>query len=223
MTARFSVITILLALLVSNNPNYARAETVLITGSNSGIGLEFARQYAAKGWTVIATHRRDSIPATLKTLSDKYPGRIRVERMDVTDHEEIDALARKLEDVRVDILLNNAGVVFLGDIMDPETRKHQEFGTLDYSQFDTFMHTNTLGPLKIAEAFVDHVKTGDKKLIVNISSAAGTITQPPRYGGAFWYKASKTALNSFMVNLAHELKEEGVIVVMFHPGTGGKT
>ena len=64
-----AVLACILALVTFATP----ADTVLITGSNSGIGLEFAKEYAAKGWTVIATHRRDSIPKTLKALSAKYP------------------------------------------------------------------------------------------------------------------------------------------------------
>ena len=78
----------------------ARAETVLITGANSGIGLEFAKQYAAKGWTVIATHRRRETPETLTELMAKYP-KVRVEKLDVTNLEQARALATKLADVPI--------------------------------------------------------------------------------------------------------------------------
>jgi NAD(P)-dependent dehydrogenase (short-subunit alcohol dehydrogenase family) len=81
----------------------ARAETVLITGANSGIGLEFAKQYAAKGWTVIATHRRDETPDTLRELIQRYPN-VRAERMDVTSRDEVHALAEKLKGTPIDIL-----------------------------------------------------------------------------------------------------------------------
>lgn len=88
----------------------AAAETVLITGANQGIGLEFAKQYAARGWTVIATHRRSSIPETLATLAKRHPD-VRVERMDVSDHAQIDALAAKLKGEPIDILINNAALI----------------------------------------------------------------------------------------------------------------
>ena len=195
----------------------AGAGTVLITGSNSGIGLEFAKQYSVRGWNVIATHRRDSIPATLRELSGRYPT-VRVEHMDVTSKKDIDTLAKKLDGTPIDVLINNAGAVLLGDYDDPKSGAAQQFGTLDYSQFDVFMHTNVLGPVMIVEAFLDNIKAGKLKKIVNISSAAGSITMPVRYPGMYWYKSSKTALNMVTKNLAFDLKKEGIIVVMFHPG-----
>ena len=190
----------------------------MITGANSGIGLEFAKQYSAKGWNVIATHRRDNTPASLTELSKRFDT-VRVERMDVTDHAQIEALAKKLADTPIDVLINNAGVVLLGKFGDPSASAAQQFGSLDYGQFDTYMHTNVAGPIKIAEAFLASVRAGQQKKIINISSAAGSITIPVRYPGMYWYKASKSALNMLMKNLAFELNKEGITVVMFHPGT----
>ena len=83
---------ILVSLLLALACVTASAETVLITGANQGIGLEFAHQYAARGWTVIATHRRDKDPDELTALKKQFP-KVRIERMDVTNHAEIDALA----------------------------------------------------------------------------------------------------------------------------------
>src|SRR5579885_3743796 len=100
---------ILLATLWVAIPAAALADTVLITGANSGIGLEFARQYAAKGWTVIATHRRARTPASLADLAARYKS-VRIEHLDVTNVEEAGALARKLAGVPIDVLINNAGV-----------------------------------------------------------------------------------------------------------------
>jgi NADP-dependent 3-hydroxy acid dehydrogenase YdfG len=87
----------------------AVADTVLITGANSGIGLEFATQYAAKGWTVIATHRRTETPQALADLSAHYKN-VRVEKLDVTDVDNVAALATRLRGVPIDVLINNAGV-----------------------------------------------------------------------------------------------------------------
>src|SRR6187399_2507242 len=93
----------------------AHAETVLITGANQGIGLEFAHQYAARGWTVIATHRRDKDPDELLALKKKYP-KLRIERMDVTNHAEIDALAARMKGQPIDMIINNAALKRTGPI-----------------------------------------------------------------------------------------------------------
>jgi NAD(P)-dependent dehydrogenase (short-subunit alcohol dehydrogenase family) len=207
----------ILGFFLVGGPLSAFAETILLTGANSGIGLEFAKQYAAKGWTVIATHRRDRVPDTLEALSEQYDN-VRIERMDVTNHQEIDALAEKFEDMPLDILLNNAAIILLGKFGDPGAGAAQSLGTLDYAQFDQFMHTNVMGPIKVAEAFAAHVKASKVKKMITISSAAGTLTLPQRYSGMYWYKCSKSALNMLMVNLANDLKADGVTVAMFHPG-----
>lgn len=198
-----------LFILVGN----AQAETVLISGANSGLGLEFAKQYSALGWQVIATHRRDEIPQTLVDLSAARDN-VRVERMDITKHDEIDVLAKKLEAVPIDLLINNAGMT--GDF---RQREAQSFGTLDYEQFNTFMWTNALGALKVTEAFTPHVKASDGKKIVAISSLAGSFgARGGGMPGGYWYKVSKAALNMFMTNVARELRPEGIAVALLSPG-----
>src|SRR5690349_24325233 len=97
-------------LVLGASSGRALAETVLITGSNQGIGLEFAKEYAARGWTVIATHRRTTTPEELAKLAAKYP-KLRIERMDVTDPAQIEALGAKLKGQPIDVLLSNAGLV----------------------------------------------------------------------------------------------------------------
>lgn len=192
------------------------AETVLITGANTGIGLEFARQYAERGWNVVATHRRDGTPQTLRELEEAYPN-VRAERMDVTRHEEIEALAIKLEGMPVDVLINNASLKRFAPLTDREGNAGQIFRTLDYEHFDQFMRTNVAGALKVAEAFIDHVVRSDRKQIINLSSRAGMITEPGN-PDHFWYRTSKTALNQSMRLVAESVRDDGVTVVMFHPG-----
>jgi NAD(P)-dependent dehydrogenase (short-subunit alcohol dehydrogenase family) len=220
-TKRLSVILAVAAMwLASVN---ALAETVLITGANQGIGLEFARQYAARGWTVIATHRRATTPEELAKLAAKYP-RLRIERMDVTDASQIEALAARLKGMPIDVLINNAGLVRTDPLDKPGGNTNQMFGTLDYQLLDDFIHTNVAGPLKISETFIDNVKASGQKKIVAISSAAGSVSVPPFMPNGspvpdhYWYRISKAALNSAMRLLSAQLKNDGVTVVMFHPG-----
>jgi NAD(P)-dependent dehydrogenase (short-subunit alcohol dehydrogenase family) len=204
-------------------PGRAAADTVLITGANQGIGLEFAKEYAARGWTVIATHRRASTPEELAKLAAQYP-KVRIERMDVTDPGQIAALGAKLKGVPIDVLLNNAGLVRTDPVDKPGGNTNQMFGTLDYKLLDDFIHTNVAGPLMIAETFIGNVKASHQKKIIAISSAAGSVSVPPFMPNGspvpdhYWYRISKAALNSAMRLLSAQFKADGVIVVMFHPG-----
>jgi NAD(P)-dependent dehydrogenase (short-subunit alcohol dehydrogenase family) len=198
------------------------ADTVLITGANSGLGLELAKQYAAKGWTVIATHRRSEIPESLAAVIAEHPN-VRVERMDVASIEEIEALAAKLEGVPIDVLINNAGVyadrsVCQGDDTCRGEGGTQSFGNMDYELFDTIMTVNVRGPLVVSENFLDNVRASGQKKIVAISSTNGSVSEPLGGSGAISYRASKAALNrAFQLVAVHE-KPEGVIVLLLHPG-----
>ena len=120
--------------------------TVLVTGSNRGIGFALVKNYAANGWNVIATCRSPSKAADLNQLSKQYNS-ISIEEMDVTDISEIQYLAKKYKNQPIDILINNAGI--LGNI------ENQSFGNLDPDLFEKVMAVNALGPLKVAEAFAD--------------------------------------------------------------------
>ncbi len=192
----------------------AQAQTVLITGSNRGIGLEFAKQYASKGWTVIATHRRDITPETLAELESEHD-KVRAEKLDVTDHASIDALAEKLAGMPIDVLINNAGIT--GDFTKP---KPQSLGTLDYDMAVHFFRTNALGALKVSEAFLDNVAVSDQKKIVAVSSLAGSFEgESGGKGGIYWYRSSKAALNMMMVGVAADSRRKGIAVALLSPGT----
>ena len=218
MIAAILILVVATLLVLTNQFSAKRASTdspgtVLITGSNSGIGLRFAQQYAALNWTVIATHRRDTVPESLQTLADQYEN-VKVERMNVRLHDEIDALAAKLHDTPIDLLINNAGVSFTDDPAEAQT-----FGTLDYDLFDLYVSTNTLGPVKVTEAFFPHVAASKHKKIVNISSSSGRITWTPPNSKGMWYRVSKAALNALMISIVPTAKESGITIVMFEPGS----
>jgi NAD(P)-dependent dehydrogenase (short-subunit alcohol dehydrogenase family) len=193
------------------------APRVLITGANRGIGLEFAKQYAARGWNVIATARNPSGAEWLQPVAAANTN-VTIEPLDVTDQAAIKALAAKYAGQPIDVLINNAGVT--GDFRDP--RAPQNLGSLDGSIFDEFMRVNALGPLMVTEAFLPNVKASAQKKIVTITSLMGSFgaqfgTVP---GNALlFYKMSKTAVNAGMANLASALKGEGVIVTLLSPGT----
>lgn len=211
------------ALFLTSVAARTEAETVFITGANSGIGLEFAKQYAAKNWTVIATHRRREMPETLASLSAEYPN-FRVETLDVTNVEQARALAASLADVPIDVLINNAGVYndrseCGADDGCAGNWATQSFGNLDYELLDTIMAVNIKGPLIVSEAFYENVKASDLKKIIAISSSNGTLTGEATPGsGATFYRMSKAALNREMQIVAASTRADGVTVIMFNPG-----
>jgi NAD(P)-dependent dehydrogenase (short-subunit alcohol dehydrogenase family) len=200
------------------------AETALITGANSGLGLEFTKQYGAMGWTVIATHRRRELPETLAAVVAAHP-RVRVETLDVADVEQARALAARLADVPIDVLINNAGVYndrrgcAASDEACPGDWSTQSFGQMSFELLDTIMDVNIKGPLVVSEAFYPNVKAGTLKKIVAISSSNGTLTgeASPRPGATF-YRMSKAALNREMQIVAASVKADGVTVVILNPG-----
>ncbi len=183
-------------------------DTILITGANRGIGLEFCRQYADKGWNVIACCRNPAKADELSELVKQYTT-IRIEALDVTQFEQIDMLAIKLTEMPIDIIINNAGVY--------DDQRGRGFGQLNYSDWSNSFTVNTQAPIKIAEAFMSHLSRGNKKLIVSISSLMGSIADNDS-GGSILYRSSKAALNSAMKSLSIELKDQGVGVLIIHPG-----
>ena len=217
-----ALIAILLAILLI--PTAARAEIVLITGANSGIGLEFTKQYLAKGWTVIATHRRSDLPPTLAELSAKYKSLLRIEKVDVTDIDQVKALAERLKGVAIDILINNAGVYNDRGTCKPDDDlcagdwTTQNFGKMRYQLLDTILSVNVKGPLIVSETLYDNVKASKLKKIVAVSSSNGSLTGPQGGGGAIFYRSSKAALNRAMQLVAESVKRDGVTVVMLNPG-----
>lgn len=190
---------------------------VLITGANRGLGLEFARQYAAAGWDVIACARKPEAAEALAALAAASDGRVVVEQMDVTDHASVDAAARRLEGRAIDVLLNSAGTMGRGTT-GKEGFPTNTFGALDYTDFEEILRVNVVGPLKVTEAFVGHVARSSQKKCIAISSVVGSIAENTS-GGLYAYRGSKAALNAVMKSLAIDLgSKRGILVAMLHPG-----
>lgn len=181
--------------------------TVLITGSSRGIGLELARQYAERGWNVIATCRTPPEAAELQAIAAAHDN-VTIEALDVTDFAQVDALAARYAGRPIDVLLNNAGI--------SGGSENQQFGQLNYPVYQQVHAVNVLGPLKMAEAFLGSVKASEQKKIINITSTQGSIGR--NFGGNMFYRSSKSALNMVMNTLAIELKKQGITVGLVSPG-----
>jgi NAD(P)-dependent dehydrogenase (short-subunit alcohol dehydrogenase family) len=182
--------------------------TVLITGTNRGIGLELTRNYAERGWTVIATARKPDKADALNAIAEKYP-RVTVEQLDLLDHARIDALANKYKDTPIDVLLNNAAM--LGEPND------QNFGGFDYDLMERIFAVNVIGPMKMAEAFAASVEQSEQKKIVAITSSQGSISSV-RSSSIVFYNISKAALNMGMRSNSKGLKKRGITVAIVSPG-----
>jgi NAD(P)-dependent dehydrogenase (short-subunit alcohol dehydrogenase family) len=185
--------------------------TVLITGSNRGIGFEFVKQFTERGWNVIATVRKPEKAEELNALAREHKS-ITVEQLDVTDHVRIDALAAQYKSQSIDILLNNAGL----------TPKYKTaFNPLESIDFDIALESlkvNAIGPLKMCQAFMDHVAASVQKKIIVISSKAGSISESPKTPMFYSYRASKAALNMYMYTLSFETPKKNVILTLLSPG-----
>jgi len=182
--------------------------TVLVTGANRGIGLEFTRQYAAKGYKVIATARKPAEATELNALA-KVDKDIVVEALDVTDLAAIDALAEKYKGQAIDILINNAGIT--------GSPEKQRFGTIDYASFDDVMNTNVRGPLKMTEAFTEHLAISKQKKVMVVTSSEGSIAGVTSNRQPF-YRGSKAAVNMVMKNVSYALKDRGISIALINPG-----
>lgn len=184
-------------------------DTVLITGSNRGLGLEWARQYNQEGWRVYATCRQPQQAEELNQLAQSASN-VSVHQLDVTIPEQVSALARELDGTSVDVLINNAGVYH-------ERWGKDKLGQINYNDWlDTF-DVNTLGTVRVSEALIRNVAQSQRRLIVSITSHMGSIADISS-GNDYAYRSSKTAVNAAMKGLSYEVASHGVGVLLLHPG-----
>ncbi len=186
-----------------------QSPTVLITGANRGLGLEFARQYAEAGWNVIATCRNPQSAIELQQLTE--PGsRVRIERLDVTRDDDIAAVSARYADQPIDVLLNNAGVY--GDL------QSQTLGSFDFDELKRVFDVNSIGSLRVSAAFLDQVLASKQKKIISLGGGMGTPTIGQMFGGHYFMKMSKAAHLSAMGSLLADLRDSGIMIVMISPG-----
>ncbi len=177
--------------------------TVLITGANRGLGLEFTRQYAAEGWRVHACCRHPDKAKDLKTVE----GEVVRHKLDVTDGLQVAGLSRELADEAIDLLINNAGVY----------GEHKTFQDTDLDEWLEVLAINTVAPFRMARRFADHVARGERKVIASVSSGLASIARNDS-GGIYPYRSSKAALNMVVKGLSVDLADRGIVVVAFAPG-----
>ena len=187
--------------------------TVLVTGANRGLGLEFERQYTSDGWEVIATARQLEKSEELRRLKVSHAN-ISVHGLDITSDESVQDLADALNGKPIDVLILNSGVY---------PREGQNIGQIDYEGWREAFETNVLGAMRVTEALLENVVASNRKQIAAISTSmaslravqGGSVSQA---GTSYQYRSTKTALNMAMSILAKELAPRGVSVVMFDPG-----
>ncbi len=182
--------------------------TLLITGANRGLGLEFCRQYADQGDHVIAACRDPEQAHMLRTLAGRF-GNIEIAALDVADFGQIDSLSKRLAERSIDVLINNAGIY--GD------RSEAGFGRLNYDDWMRTLTVNGVAPVKMAEAFMPQLLRGQRKLIASVSSLMGSLADNTS-GGSLLYRSSKAALNAAMKSLSIDLRSKSIGVLILHPG-----
>jgi NAD(P)-dependent dehydrogenase (short-subunit alcohol dehydrogenase family) len=175
--------------------------TVLITGASRGIGREFARQYAADGWQVLACCRN---PESMGELAGDG---VSVHQLDVDDGASVAAARETIGEAAIDLLINNAGII---------GARGAGLGSMDYTAFEACLRTNVLGPMRVAEAFVDCLARGEAGKLVTISSQMGSISRAG--SNAMIYRTSKAAVNMLVKCLSGELRAKRIAAVVMHPG-----
>jgi NAD(P)-dependent dehydrogenase (short-subunit alcohol dehydrogenase family) len=188
--------------------------TALITGSDRGIGLALTREFAIRGWQVIATCRDPAKATELAAFAHDHPS-VSIEQLDVSDNAAIDALAAKLKGRPIDALVNNAGVT--------SSMEGQALAKLDPEDFGRVLRVNSYAPLRISAAFLDLVAASKQRKIIGMSSGYGSIASIEKvaslgYPGQYFYAMSKAALNMGLRQFALEVGSRQVTTVLLSPG-----
>lgn len=182
-------------------------KTILITGANRGLGLEFTRQLSLQDVQIIACCREPEQAKELIQLA-KNNNHISIHQLDVTNDEAIQSLAQELGDRPLDWIIHNAGI---------SGEKGVTTGNIDRKNFLHVMNVNCLSPLKISDILLKNVSKSQDKLIVCISSKMGSIADNSS-GRSYAYRSSKAALNCAMRSFALDVQPLGINVILLHPG-----
>ena len=181
--------------------------TVLITGTNRGLGLEFVSQYVKRGDQVIATCRNIEIADELREVRMVHTN-LRLLEMDVLKQESMEKLAKTLKGEAIDIFINNAGVY---------GPRGSDFGEVTGRNWLAVLQVNTVAPLLLSQLLIDNFRRGKDRKLIYISSKMGSIDDN-KGGGSYIYRSSKAALNQVVKSLSIDLADEGFTTAVLHPG-----
>lgn len=203
----------------TNNSIKAATKVALVTGATRGIGFETVRQLATNGVHVLLAgrDRNKAVEASLKLQGEGLPVEAIV--LDVTDAQSIASAAEEVarKHGRLDILVNNAGIV-----------AEQPGGKPSEQPLDNWRRTfdtNLFGVVAVTQAFLPLLHKSEEGRIVNVSSILGSLTAHSDPASPIYdfksipaYNASKSAVNSWTVHLAYELRDTPIKVNAVHPG-----
>lgn len=177
--------------------------TCLITGAGRGIGFGLAEQFALDGWSVLAGVRDEEASRRLERID----GDVTPIGLDVADPASVAILAERLRGLSIDMLVNNAGIFGPRGV---------GVGEIDFGAWQDVLTVNTLAPIRLTEALLDHLRAGEMRRVITISSIMGSMAR--NQGGNLIYRSSKAAVNGAMRTIAMDLAAEEFTVVVLHPG-----
>ena len=181
---------------------------ILITGASRGLGLEFASQYASEEARVFAACRSPASADALRNIEKNAAGNLSIVEMNVTDLGSIRRAAAQLNEASIDVLINGAGIT---------GTPGQITGNIDYKSWAQVLDVNTLGPMRVLESFIEHIARSERKLVITITSAMGSLADN-KSGGSIAYRSSKAAVNMAIRSAAIDLAPRGISCVLVNPG-----
>ena len=181
--------------------------TILVTGANRGLGIEFVEQYLKMGNKVIATYRNENSSIDLIEKSNEQSN-LKLLQLDVSSSKSLNSFLENLGNLPIDIFINNAGVY---------GPRNSSFGNVDEENWIYTIRVNAIAPLLLTQSIIKNIQAGSEKKLIYITSKMGSIDDN-KGGGAYVYRSSKTALNSVVKSLSVDLENEGMTVALIHPG-----
>ena len=181
--------------------------TILVTGANRGLGIEFVEQYLNEGNEVIATYRNKNSSMDLIEMGNERSN-LKLLQLDVSSNKSLNSFAENLGDSPIDIFINNAGVY---------GPRNSSFGNVDEENWIPAIKINAIAPILLTQLIIKNIRSGADKKLIYITSKMGSIDDN-KGGGAYVYRSSKTALNAVVKSLSVDLENEGMTVALIHPG-----
>ena len=181
--------------------------TILVTGANRGLGIEFVEQYLNEGNDVIATYRNENSSMDLIEMSNERSN-LKLLQLDVSSNKSLNSFAENLGDSPIDIFINNAGVY---------GPRNSSFGNVDEENWIPAIKINAIAPILLTQLIIKNIRSGADKKLIYITSKMGSIDDN-KGGGVYVYRSSKTALNAVVKSLSVDLENEGMTVALIHPG-----